>query len=192
MERRTLWVGVGIMSVIGAIALIFMLTAAEEFHAAVIDPPWPAAEIRLTDHTGAPYQLSSRRSEIALVFFGFTNCAEECPLTMAKLRQVFEMLGPQSEDVEVLFITTDPARDTPEALKDYLANFDSRFLGLTGTPSELQRVWSDYGVMVLDEGETHSTRVYVIDHNGDIRLTFPYEMQAAEMASDLELLLKDE
>jgi protein SCO1/2 len=190
MERRTLWVGIGLLVLIGATGLYFLLTRDQQFHAAVIDPPLPAADIQLTDYNGQSYQMASQRGKIILVFFGYTNCPDECPLTMAKLSQVFESLGDQTRDIQVLFVTTDPARDTPEQLKNYLANFNSDFLGLTGTREELQKTWSDYGVAVLDNGGTHSTRVYVIDQEGNLRMTFLYEMAAVDIASDLRLLLK--
>jgi protein SCO1/2 len=109
---------------------------------------------------------------------------------MAKLRQALDMLGDDSKGIQVLLVTTDPANDGPEQLKGYLANFHPEFLGLYGTPEELQTVWSDYGVIVMDGGETHSTRTYVIDQNGDLAMTFPYEMDAADMAADLRLLLR--
>ena len=190
MERRTIWAGVAVLVLIAATGLLFMLRDGRQFHGVVIDPPLPAGEIRLTDHNGRIFQLSDARGKIVLVYFGYTNCPEECPITMAKLRQAFDLLGDQSRVIQVLLVTTDPANDGPEQLKGYLANFHPEFLGLYGTPEELQTVWSDYGVVVMDGGETHSTRTYVIDQNGDLAMTFPYEMEAADMASDLRLLLR--
>ena len=90
----------------------------------------------------------------------------------------------------VALITTDPARDGPSELKDYLAHFHPDFIGLYGTAEELQAVYADYGVVVMDDGETHSARTYVIDEVGNLVMTFPYELGADEMASDLRLLLR--
>jgi protein SCO1 len=191
VDRRTLWAGVAVVLLIAVAALIFLLRDSRQFNGVVIDPPLPAEEIRLTDHNGQPFLLSDARGKIVLVFFGYTNCPDECPITMAKLRQVFDILGDDSRDIQVLLITTDPENDGPEQLKSYLANFHPAFLGLYGTPEELQTVWSEYGVVVMDGGETHSTRTYVIDRNGNLVMTFPYEMDAADMASDLKRLLRN-
>ncbi len=190
MERRTIWAGVAVLVVFAATGLLFLLRNDRQFHGVVIDPPLAAKEIRLTDHHGQPYRLSDAGGKIVLVYFGYTNCPEECPITMAKLRQAFDLLGDESRDIQVLLVTTDPANDGPELLGSYLANFHPDFLGLYGTPEELQTVWSDYGVIVMNGGETHSTRTYVIDQNGNLAMTFPYEMDAADMASDLRLLLR--
>jgi protein SCO1 len=87
-------------------------------------------------------------------------------------------------------VSTDPARDTPQALKDFMAHFDPSFLGLTGTPAALQKVWNDYGVTVENGGETHSTFLYVIDPAGNVRETFLPDAQPNDIARDVSLLLK--
>jgi protein SCO1/2 len=190
VERKTLWVGIVLLAVIGLSALVILLNNRREFRAAVFEPRIRAADFELTDQYSRPYRLSDQGGRIVLVFFGFTNCPDVCPLTMAKVRQVFEMLGAESQNLQAVFVTTDPKRDTPAQLQAFIANFNRDFVGLTGTREELQQVWSDYGVTVLDEGETHSTRVYVIDQQGDLRMTFYYEMDPADMAADLRLLLR--
>jgi len=86
-------------------------------------------------------------------------------------------------------VSTDPVRDTPQGMKEYLANFDPTFLGITGTQDKLKPIWDDYGVVVLDGGETHSSYTYVIDQNGNLRLTFDPEMMPDDIAADLESLL---
>ena len=88
-------------------------------------------------------------------------------------------------------VTTDPARDTPQAMKAFLGKFNPNFLGLPGTPEELAKVWKDYDVTVLDNGETHSSLTYVIDRNGNIRLTFLPDTPPEDIASDLQTLLAE-
>ena len=109
---------------------------------------------------------------------------------MAHLKLEFESLGNQAKDVQVVMISTDPARDTPQALKDFIEHFDPSFLGLTGTLGKLQRTWIDYGVSVERNGEAHSTYIYVIDPSGNIRETFLPDAEPNNIAADISLLLK--
>jgi protein SCO1 len=89
----------------------------------------------------------------------------------------------------VIMVSTDPARDTPEALKTFMEHFGPSFLGLTGSIPQLEEVWKEYGVTVEDGGETHSTFLYVIDPAGNVRETFLPDSEAADIAADLRLLL---
>jgi protein SCO1/2 len=161
------------------------------FNGGVIEPPLPAPEINLADHNGNNFQVSALRGKVVLIFFGYTNCPDECPATMAHLKLTLDALGDKASDVQVVMVTTDPARDTPQAVKEFLAHFSPTFLGIPGTQEQLEKVWKDYSVAVLDGGETHSNFTYVIDKQGNIRETFNPEMTPDEMASDLKILLKE-
>jgi protein SCO1/2 len=110
---------------------------------------------------------------------------------MAHVKLARESLGDRAKDVQVIMVSTDPARDTPEALKTFMGHFDPSFLGLTGSIPELQKTWQDYGVTVEDGGETHSTYLYVIDPAGNVRETFLPDSQPEEIAADLKLLLNE-
>lgn len=92
--------------------------------------------------------------------------------------------------VQVLFISTDPDRDTPQAVGAFVNRFDKSFVGLTGSKAELAKVWADYGVTVLDGGETHSTYVYLIDPAGNLRLTYASVTQPDDILADLHLLFR--
>lgn len=94
--------------------------------------------------------------------------------------------------VQVLFISTDPDRDNPQAVGAFVDRFDKSFVGLTGTKSELAKVWADYGVTVLDGGETHSTYVYLINPVGNLRLTYASVTQPDDILADLRLLFRKE
>jgi protein SCO1/2 len=190
MQRKTILVGISIFVVLIALTAVFYLTNKPSFRGAVIDPPWHAPEINLTDHNGQTFTLSSQRGKVVLLYFGYVNCPDECPLTMAHLKLAHESLGDRAKDMQVAMISTDPARDTPQALKDFMAHFDPSFLGLTGMPEELQRVWKDYGVTVEAGGETHSTFLYVIDPAGNVRETFLPDAEPKDIAADISLLLK--
>ena len=192
MERKILLVGANILAILLIAAGVLLLSRRESFSGAVIEPPMPLPAISLTDQDGATFQSASLRGRIVLIYFGYTNCKEECPITMAKLHQVLGSLKSGADQIQVLMVSTDPSRDTPEAMRAFLAPFQPGFLGLTGTPAQLQKVWGDYGVTVLDDGETHSNLIYVIDRRGNFRLTFHYEMAPDDIASDLRILLREQ
>jgi len=191
MNRRLFFLGVGILVLLITVAAIVYITNNPTFKGAVITPPWSAPEIKLTDHNGQPFMMSNQRGKVVLLFFGYTNCPDECPLTMAHLKLVLESLGNQAKDVQVVMVSTDPARDTPQALKDFMNHFNPSFLGLTGPLGELQKAWRGYGVTVEGGGETHSTYLYVIDPSGNIRETFLPDEEPKNIAADVRLLLKE-
>jgi protein SCO1/2 len=191
MDRRLILGGIVLLAVLSLAAGVLLVTKKPSFHGSVIDPPAPAAEITLTDSNNQPFTLSGQRGKVVLLYFGYTNCPDECPLTMAKLKQTFDILGNASSNVQVLMVTTDPARDHPAQLKTYVTQFNPAFLGLTGTPDELQQVYKDYGVDVESNGETHTTFLYVIDQKGNLRLTFiGPQMNPQDVADDVQTLLK--
>ncbi len=190
MQRKTLLVGVSIFVGLLALTAFLYLTSKPSFRGAVITPPWSAPEINLTDHHGRSFKMSDQHGKVVLLYFGYVNCPDECPLTMAHLKLALESLGDRAKDVRVIMVSTDPIRDTPQALKDFMEHFNPSFLGLTGTPGELQEVWKDYGVTVEAGGETHSTFLYVIDPTGNVRETFLPDTEPKDIAGDLRLLLK--
>jgi protein SCO1/2 len=157
----------------------------------VISPTMAAADINLTDHNGQPFQLSKYRGKVALVFFGFSNCVDECPATMALIRQALDTAGVTTKDVEVVMVSTDPATDTPQSMKEFMGRFNPAFLGLLGTPDQLAKSWQDYGVTVLDGGETHSSFTYVVDKKGNLRETFSPDTSSDDIAADLKVLLAE-
>ena len=109
---------------------------------------------------------------------------------MAHAKLAIESLGKDGERVQVVMVSTDPVRDTPEALQHFMGAFGPQFLGLTGTPPELETAWKDYGVTVENGGETHSTYLYVVDPTGAIRETFQPDTPPETIAADVKLLLK--
>jgi len=190
MNRRLIYLGIGILGILAIASAFVFLTRKPSFKGAVISPPWSAPDIQLIDHNGQPFALSNQRGKVALLYFGYVNCPDECPLTMAHIKLALQSLGDRAKDVQVIMVSTDPARDTPQALKDFMTHFDPSFLGLTGTPAELQKFWMDYGVTVEDGGETHSIYIYVIDPSGNVRETFLPDTEPKDIAADVSLLLK--
>jgi protein SCO1 len=162
------------------------------FKGEVVDPVTAAPEIKMADHNGEMFKLSEKHGQVVLVFFGFTNCVDECPLTLAHLKLALDALGSDAGQVQVVMVSTDPVRDTPQALHDFMDKFNPAFLGIPGTAEELSRVWDDYDVTVLDGGETHSSFTYVVDKQGRLRLHFDPEMAPEDIASDLKILLSSQ
>jgi len=162
------------------------------FNGSIIDPPVAAKSFSLTDQNNEILSLSDLQGDYVLLFFGFSSCLDECPATMAALAQVRSSLGDQADKTKIVMIATDPANDTPEAMGEFVSRFDPTSIGLTGTKEELQPVWADYGVMVLDSGETHSTRVYLIDPKGMWRLTYSSADNPDAIAADMKLLFKEQ
>ncbi len=155
----------------------------------------PAFE--LTDHTGAKRSLADFRGKVVTVFFGFTQCPDVCPTTLIEMKEVMALLGDDAERVQALFITVDPARDTPEVLGAYVPAFDPRFLGLYGDEAEIAKVARGYRVFYEKvPGSTpdnyqinHTAASYVIDPQGEIRLFVKHGEGAEAFAEDIRRLL---
>lgn len=152
----------------------------------------------LADHNGQPRTLKDFAGKIIVVFFGFTQCPDVCPTSMAELAQVKQLLGPDGDRLQGIFITLDPERDTPELLKAYMANFDPSFLALRPTLAQLPQVSKDFKIYYKKvDGKTpgsytldHSAGSYVYDAKGQLRLYSRYGAGAEALASDIRLLLK--
>jgi protein SCO1/2 len=163
------------------------------------DPaPTPGGDFTLTDHNRARFELTSLRGKVVLLFFGYTMCPDVCPTTLSKLSSVVSRLGPDGALVKTLYVTVDPERDTPEVLKADLELFSLDALGLTGTRAEIDSVVARYGasykIVPTPESAgkyavTHSTDLYVLAPDGTVRLTFPYEATADEIAQGIRSIL---
>jgi protein SCO1/2 len=164
-----------------------------------LEPPIPAPEIALVDGRGQPFRLSDLRGKVVALFFGYTTCPDVCPGTLAELRQIRRDLGPQASDLQVVFISVDPRRDTPQRVQEYVSRFDPSFIGLTGDESALQPTWEAYGVF-REEVETdsaagylvnHSARTYLIDRTGYLRLTMNFGTSIDDVRHDILILLEE-
>jgi protein SCO1/2 len=193
MNRKYLVVAMALLLGLVMVALVYAYVSSNSntFHGSLISPPKPAAEFTLTNQTESTVHLSDFRGKYVLLFFGFTNCTEECPLTMGLLKQMHERLGNQADMTQVIMITTDPAKDTSQALGTFLSHFDPSFIGLTSSLNVLQKIWAEYGVTVLDNGETHTSYVYLIDPQGNLIATYPLLENADDITADLTQLLSE-
>jgi protein SCO1/2 len=156
-------------------------------------------DFTLTASTGERLSLSDLRGKVLLIYFGYTFCPDSCPTTMAELKKVPEALGDRANEAQVLMISIDPERDTPEVLRDYLAHFHPSFIGLTGTPEETQAVAALFDVYVNKHEGTaatgylvdHTASVLAIDKGGALRLLYPYDTPGEDIASDVRVLVRE-
>jgi protein SCO1/2 len=200
---RILLIAGGALLVGVSVFLLGLQTFAEQqrFLGSAIGTPAPQAmTFELQQPDGTPFRLQDQAGKVVLIYLGYTNCPDFCPATMGKYQQIADELGEKAAGVAFVFITVDPDRDTPEVIAAYMDRFSSDFVGLTGPAEELQRVWTGYGAGTpyhedvdseLGYVVSHSSRVWVIDKEGDLRITFPFEMTASDMAHDVQLLLAE-
>jgi protein SCO1/2 len=141
--------------------------------------------------------MADFKGKVVVLFFGYAQCPDVCPTTMTEMAQVKQQLGKDGDKLQVLFLTVDPARDTPEVLKAYMGAFDPSFVALIPTADELAAVAKDYKVYYKKvDGKTptsysmdHSAASYVYDTQGRLRLYARYGAGVAPMVSDLKTLL---
>lgn len=156
-----------------------------------------AEDFALTDHNGQPRTLADFKNKVVVVFFGYTQCPDVCPTTMVELAQVMKELGPKADQVQVLFITIDPERDTQQLLAQYVPAFDKRFLGLRGDAAQTAKVAKEFKVFYAKvPGKTpgsysmdHTAGSFVFDKEGKIRLFVRHGQGTAPLVSDLKQLL---
>jgi protein SCO1/2 len=164
----------------------------------VLPEPRVIADFALIDDRGEPFSLDNLRGQWSLIFFGFTNCPDVCPSTLYNLKQVHETLGQLNDDAsaghQVLFVSVDPERDTPEQLYQYVDYFHPDFIGVTGPQEQLAALTLQLGIAYrIEEHETgstqydvyHSASVMLIDPQGRLHGVFPAPHDADKMAAEL-------
>lgn len=151
----------------------------------------------LTGHDGKQHGLADYRGKAVVLFFGYTHCPDICPTTMLEYQQVMKQLGPDADRVQVLFISVDPERDTPQVLAGYVPFFDKRFMGLTGAPEQINTVAGQYKVVAQRQptegggySVDHSAGSYLFDREGQLRVYVPYNTPVADIVHDLRQLLR--
>jgi len=153
--------------------------------------------LNLTDHTGKHRTLADFKGKAVALFFGYTHCPDVCPTTMADLKQAMKLLGSRANELQVLFVTLDPERDTQEVLAKFVPSFDASFIGLRGSMDEVTttaKAFKIFSSKVQSEGHSgytidHSAGLYVFDKAGKIRLYIDYSERPADIASDIKQIL---
>lgn len=171
-----------------------------EFKATDITGAEFGKSLALTDHNGVKRTLEDFRGKLVVLFFGYTHCPDVCPTTLADIAAAFKLMPPaDAARVQVLFVSVDPERDTPEMLKQYVPYFHPTFLGLHGTPEEIAVAAKEFRIHYRKHVEPgasdylvdHTAGSYVLDKNNRLRLFQPFAQPPDEIAHDLKLLLSE-
>lgn len=153
-------------------------------------------DFRLLDAQGRERSLADFRGKVVLLYFGFTQCPDVCPTALSRAAEVKKLLGAEGERLQVIFVTIDPERDTPQVIQPYVAAFDSSFLGLYGDAQRTRETAAEFKVFYqkMPTGGSytmdHSTLSYAFDPQGRLRLALRHEQNAQDYAQDLQRLLQ--
>lgn len=190
-----------LLLVLSASALVAVTTACDKqeiaFQNTDITGATFARDFSLTDHNGQQRKLADYNGKVAVIFFGFTHCPDVCPGTLIHMKEVMAALGEQADDVQVLFVTVDPERDSQEVLSQYVPAFDKRFVGLRGSLEQTKAVTREFKVFYgkvpgSSEGTysiDHTAASYVFDRNGKIRLMIKPSSPTEAIVADIKVLL---
>jgi protein SCO1/2 len=169
-------------------------------HGTTLKNPFEAPTTPLTDTRGAPYSLAEQTDKpVTLLFFGYTNCPDVCQMVMANIASALARLDKgQRAAVDVVFVTTDPARDDEKVLRQYLARFGDGLIGLTGDLDTIVDLAASYGVFMEHEKKlasggydvSHSTNIFAIDAHDETAVTWRAETSPADLAADITSLLE--
>ena len=197
LPHRILLVLAVVVGALLVLALIGLRIAGggSTFHATTYDPPEPATVFTLTDHTGQERSLADFAGAPVFLFFGFTHCPDICPLTLRALDAALADAGGAADDAQVLLVTVDPRRDSPEVLESYVRNFASDIVGLTGDEQRIHEILAAYGAYV-EPGQhnpevlAHTSIIFGIDSNGMIRTLLRGDAPRDEFHQDVRTLLR--
>ena len=168
------------------------------FHGASLTPALSVPALALRRADGRAFRTGELRGHVSLLFFGYTYCPDVCPLTLSEVAQVRRLLGPTAQQLDVYFVTIDPARDTPERLGKYVKGFDPAIEALTGDPADLERLRSGLGVVAQrrdapDGGPNyfmdHTAGLFLVDRSGGVSLFYAYGTPPEQIAEDVGRVL---
>lgn len=168
-----------------------------EFNGGFYEPPRDGIVLKdAVDHNGNPFSLQDHEGKVIFMYFGYTWCPDACPATLAEWREVKHVLGDDADNVVWVMITVDPERDTPERLKEWMAFWDEDFVGVTMSPEDTEEVLLKYGIQANKRESTsssgylvdHDTATYVMDPEGNLRLTYPLGFDPNDISEDIKHL----
>ncbi len=185
------------LALTGLAFLWYRATQPPALHSMLLEQTKLAQDFELTAGGGRTVSLSEFRGKVVLLYFGYTFCPDACPATLYAVKQAFQALGAQADQVQMIMISVDPGRDTPEEVTDYARRFDKRFLGVTGTETQVLETAALFGVTFEKHAGTaatgylidHTASLTAVDQQGYMRLIFPFGVPGPDIASDLRYLL---
>jgi protein SCO1/2 len=198
--RKSIWLF--ILGLVGGVVIVLFVVLPQmqpyTFHGTELQSLQPAPNFELSASNGRKISPKDFVGDLVLLYFGYTFCPDICPATLSELADALDILGSDGKDVQVIMISVDPERDTPETLAEYVTHFHPSFIGVTGTPQEIAQVAEQYGIFYeAHEGTAatgylvdHTASVIVIDQEGYLKLIFPFGSSAEDIAEDLTHLLK--
>ncbi len=168
-----------------------------QFNGTPIQSVMPATDFTLTSADG-PVSLSDYRGKLVVLYFGYTFCPDVCPTTLSDVNRALAQLGDKAEEVQLIMVSVDPARDTPQKLTEYVEFFNPTFVGVTGTDDEVRSVATLYGIWYEaheEEGASgylvdHTATLNIIDEEGHLKLLIGYGTGADAIAADLDYMLR--
>ncbi|MBI4790275.1 MAG: SCO family protein [Chloroflexi bacterium] len=188
-----------------AVGLTACGASGAKLHGTVLEPPLTTVDLPLIDQDGQAARIGDFKGNPVLVFFGYTHCPDVCPVTLGRFKQIRNMLGADGARVRFVFVTVDPERDTPARMKEYLANFDPGFVGLTAGTDTLAQVYRAYGIHVEEimpdssasndasHSVAHTSSIFLLDDKAQVRLIYgdtPWQDVAADLRFFLSNLAK--
>ncbi|OGO71389.1 MAG: hypothetical protein A2Z49_08010, partial [Chloroflexi bacterium RBG_19FT_COMBO_56_12] len=193
-----IWIFTGFLVVFLVVAYALPNLRPYRFHGTLIQSQDVAPDFTLTTQQAQTASLSDFRGKLVVLYFGYTSCPDVCPATLVEINNALEELGEKSEVVQVIMVTVDPERDTPQKLAEYLAHFNPDFIGLTGSPEQIAEAAALYGIYLgknegsdaIDYLVDHTATLMVIDQEGYLKLIVPFGTTAKEIADDLAYILK--
>ena len=195
---RLLWVG-AFLIIVAVAGFVGWWYLPPELHGIALQSPRVAEDFTLPTSTGEAMSLSDFRGKYVVLFFGYTYCPDVCPTTLNNLQQMVKTLGEnRAEDVQVVMVSVDPERDTPQQLATYMKYFNPTFIGMTGTVADIQPIATQFGIFFESQKGSentgylvdHTSAVTVIDPNGYVRMIFTNDVKGADMASDIAYLMR--
>jgi len=173
-------------------------SASAALKAGVLSPVMPAPALSLAGSDGKPVSLERFRGKVMLVAFGFSNCGEVCPITLATLAGARRKLGADAADVQIVYVTVDPERDDAAQMKKFLGSFDPTFVGGVGTRAQIDAATTRWGISSVRKTNAdgsysigHSSSIYLVDRKGGLRAVMPYGHPADDFVHDLKILLRE-
>ena len=198
-HRKTALIAGAVLVVVLVLALVGWRYRPYSFHGMVMKSAELAPNFVLTSsRTGEPVQLRDFEGQVVLLYFGYTTCPDVCPATLADIAEAFDLIGKKSDQVQLLWITVDPERDSPAKMEDYVLHFHPDFTGLVPrSPEETLEVATQYGIYYekVDYGsETgylmdHTATITLVDKDGYVRVVYPFGTSSKDLASDLDYIL---